>query len=88
MSNQTSPYQQQPQDADEITLKDILRTLAGLIGSWPILMAGMIIGTAIAFTVNRYTSDQYEITATVAVEETDNPLAGAGGLLVWTKLVR
>ena len=38
-------------------------------------------GLAIAFTVNRYTADKYDIKATVAVEETDNPLASAGGLL-------
>ena len=81
MSDQLSQYQGQPQGEDEITLKDILRTLAGLIGSWPILLAGMVIGLAIAFTVNRYTADKYDIKATVAVEETDNPLASAGGLL-------
>ena len=81
MSDQLSQYQQEPQRDDEITLKDIIRTISGLLGSWPILLAGMIIGVGIAFLVNRYTSDKFEISATVAVEETDNPLASAEGML-------
>ena len=81
MSDQLSQYQQEPQRDDEITLKDIIRIISGLLGSWPILMAGMIIGVGIAFLVNRYTSDKFEISATVAVEETDNPLASAEGML-------
>ena len=80
MSDQLSQYQQEPQRDDEITLKEII-TISGLLGSWPFLLAGMIIGVGIAFLVNRYTSDQFEISATVAVEETDNPLASAEGML-------
>ena len=53
MSDQLSQYQGQPKGDDEITLKDILRTFAGLLGSWPILVASMIVGVAIAFAVNQ-----------------------------------
>ena len=81
MSDQLSQYQGQPQGDDEITLKDILRTFAGLLGSWPILVASMIVGVAIAFAVNRYTQNTYEIAATVAVEEMENPLASAESAL-------
>ena len=81
MSDQLSSYQPQPEGENEITLKDIIRNIASLLGSWPILLSGMVIGVVIAFVVNRYTADQYEVKATVAVEETDNPLASAGGML-------
>ena len=84
MSDQLPPYQQQPQGnsgGDEIQLKDIFRTLAGLLGSWPILLTSMLVGVAIAFAVNRYSQDMYEISATVAVEEKENPLASAGSAL-------
>ena len=66
MSDQLSQYQQEPQRDDEITLKDIFRTLQGLLGSWPLLIGGMLVGLTIAFLVNRYTQDTYEIQATVA----------------------
>ena len=77
MSDQLHQYQQQPQGDDEITLKDIFRTIGGLLGSWPYLLGGVIIGVAIAYFVNRYTQDTYEISTTVAVEEMENPLASA-----------
>ena len=66
MSDQLSSYQPQPEGENEITLKDIIRNLASLLGSWPILLTGMVIGVVIAFVVNRYTADQYEVKATVA----------------------
>ena len=84
MSDQLPPYQQQPQGNsgdDEIQLKDIFRTLAGLLGSWPILLTSMLVGVAIAFAVNRYSEDMYEISAIVAVEEKENPLSSAGSAL-------
>jgi len=81
MSDQLSQYQQQPQGDDEITLKDIFRTIGGLLGSWPYLLGGALIGVAIAFFVNRYTQNTYELSATVAVEEMENPLASAEGAL-------
>ena len=81
MSDQLSQYQQEPQRDDEITLKDIFRTLQGLLGSWPLLIGGMLVGLTIAFLVNRYTQDNYEIQATVAVEEMENPLASAESAL-------
>ena len=49
MSDQLSQYQQEPKRDDEITLKDILRTLQGLLGSWPLLIGGMLVGLTIAF---------------------------------------
>ena len=88
MSYHLSSYQPQPEGENEITIKDIIRNLASLLGSWPILLTGMVIGVVIAFIVNRYTADQYEVKATVAVEETDNPLASAGGMLdLWFSFV-
>ena len=81
MSDQLSQYQQEPQRDDEITLKDIFRTLQGLLGSWPFLLGGMLVGVVIAFIVNRYIQDTFEISTTVAIEEADNPLASAEGAL-------
>ena len=84
MSVQLPPYQQQPQGNsgdDEMQLKDIFRTLAGLLGSWPILVTSMLVGVAIAFVVNRYSQNIYEISATVTVEEKENQLASAGSAL-------
>jgi hypothetical protein len=53
MSDQLSSYQPQPEGENEITLKDIIRNIASLLGSWPILLTGMVIGVVIAFIVNR-----------------------------------
>ena len=38
-------------------------------------------GLTIAFLVNRYTLNTYEVDATIAVEQVDNPLADAAGSL-------
>ena len=72
MSNLPNP-QNQPQRDDEITLKDILRTLGQLLGYWPVLAVSAIAGLAIAFIINRYTPNTYRISSTVAVEELKIP---------------
>jgi len=77
------PYNPQPQSRaeDEITFKDVFRTISGLLGSWPYLTFGAIVGLIIAFFVNKYTLNTYEIDAKIAVEQVDNPLADAAGSL-------
>jgi len=75
MSDQLSQYQQQPQGDDEITLKDIFRTIGGLFGSWPYLLGGAILGLGIAFIVNRYSQNEFEMKSSIAIEDVENPLA-------------
>ena len=75
MSDQLSQYQQQPQGDDEITLKDIFRTIGGLFGSWPYLLSGVILGLGISFIVNRYSQNEYEMKSSIAIEDVENPLA-------------
>ncbi|MDB2597706.1 hypothetical protein N9X97_04605, partial [Schleiferiaceae bacterium] len=77
MSDQLHQYQQQPQGDDEITLKDIFRIIGGLFRRWPYLFGGALVGIAIAFFLNRYTLNTYELSSTVAIEEMENPLASA-----------
>ena len=81
MEQQPTPPVIQPQNDDEITLRDILNTLRGVLMHWPILAASMLVGLAIAFIVNRYSKDTYSIRAQVSIEEADNPLADAQGAL-------
>ena len=71
----------QSHEEDEINLNGIFRAITGLLGSWPYLLFGSILGFSIAFLVNRYTYDTYEIDAKIAVEKADNPLADAAGSL-------
>ena len=66
-----------PQVSEEITLRDILDSLRGLLAHWPVLLLSASLGLAVAFVVNRYTEDTYKVSATVAVEETENPLASS-----------
>ena len=66
---------------DEITVNNIFRTIIGLLGGWPYLLFGAFVGLTIAFLVNRYTLNTYEIDAKIAVEQADNPLADAAGSL-------
>ena len=66
-----------PQVSDEITLRDILDSVTGLFVHWPILLTSACLGLAVAFVFNRYTADTYKVSATVAVEETENPLASS-----------
>ena len=66
-----------PQVSDEITLRDILDSLGGLLAHWPLLLLSSCLGLAVAFVINRYTEDTYKVSATVAVEETENPLASS-----------
>ena len=81
MEQQPTPPVIQPQNEDEVTLRDILNTLRGVLMHWPILAASMLVGLAIAFVVNRYSKDTYKISAQVSIEEADNPLADAQGAL-------
>ena len=76
MSEQRKPPVS-PQASDEITLRDILDSLRGLLAHWPVLLLSGSLGLAVAFVVNRYTADTYKVSATVAVEETENPLASS-----------
>ena len=67
-----------PQVSDEITLRDVLDSLRGLLAHWPVLgLFRRFLGLFVAFVFNRYTPDTYKVSATVAVEETENPLASS-----------
>ena len=66
-----------PQISDEVTLRDILQSLQGLFAYWPVLFLSACLGLIVAFVFNRYTADTYKVSATVAVEETENPLAAS-----------
>ena len=66
-----------PQASDEITLRDILDSIRNLLAYWPWLVLSASFGLMVAFVFNRYTADTYRVTATVAVEETENPLASS-----------
>ena len=41
------------------------------------LLLSAFLGLVVAFVLNRYTADTYNVSATVAVEETENPLASS-----------
>ena len=66
-----------PQDSDKITLRDILDLLRGLFAHWPVLLFSACLGLIVAFVFNRYTLNTFKVSATVAVEETENPLAAS-----------
>ncbi|MDA0946644.1 MAG: hypothetical protein O2791_06275, partial [Bacteroidetes bacterium] len=69
------------QDSDEITLKDLWNTIQGLMSQWPLIVGCAVLGCCVAYLINRYTLDRFEVSATVAVEETQNPLASVDGML-------
>ena len=66
-----------PQVSDEITLRDILDSLRGLLAHWPMLMLSACLGLVVAFVFNRYTADTFRVSATVAVKESQNPMASS-----------
>ena len=66
-----------PQVSNEITLRNILDSLRGLLVYWPMLLLSVCLGLVVAFVLNRYTPNTYKVSATVAVEETENPLASS-----------
>ena len=63
--------------SDELTLRDVLDSLRGLLAHWPVLLLSACLGLVVAFVFNRYTADTFKVSATVAVEETENPLASS-----------
>ncbi|MGB1411154.1 MAG: hypothetical protein ACPG59_06390, partial [Flavobacteriaceae bacterium] len=62
---------------DTITLQDLVDGLRRILVHWPVLVLSVSIGLAVAFLYNRYTANVYKVQATVAVEETENPLAAS-----------
>ena len=60
-----------------LTLTELLAALKHLIRFWPLLAAGIVVGLIASFIFNRYTPDEYSVSAVVAVEETENPLASS-----------
>ena len=63
--------------SDEVTFRDILDSFRGLLAYWPVLLVSACLGLVVAFVFNRYTADTFKVSATVAVEETENPLASS-----------
>ena len=49
--------------------RDVKMIIFKLIKSWPFLAAGAIIGLAIAFSVNRFSKNQYELSTLLSIEE-------------------
>ena len=65
-----------------IDIKDLFYKI---LGFWPFVLGGALIGLAIAFTVNRYTKDEFELSTLLAVEENNNnPLGDADNIISFT----
>ena len=65
-----------------IDIKDLFYKI---LGFWPFVLGGALIGLAIAFTVNRYTKDEFELSTLLAVEENNNnPLGSADNIISFT----
>ena len=65
-----------------IDIKDLLYKI---LGFWPFVLGGALIGLAIAFTVNRYTKNVFELSTLLAVEENNNnPLGSADNIISFT----
>ena len=64
-----------PQQEDSIDIKDLLFKI---LGFWPFIVGSMIIGLSIAFIVNRYSRNVYELSTVLNVEEAENPLGASG----------
>lgn len=64
-----------PQQEDSIDIKDLLFKI---LGFWPFIVASMIIGLSIVFIVNRYSTNVYELSTVLNVEEAENPLGATG----------
>ena len=61
---------------------DFKELLFKILGFWPFIAGGVIIGIAIAFTVNRYSKDEFELSTLLAVEENNkNPLGSADNII-------
>src|SRR6056300_240618 len=64
-----------PQQEDSIDIKDLLFKI---LGFWPFIVGSMIIGLSIAFIINRYSRNVYELSTVLNVEEAENPLGASG----------
>ena len=58
-----------------IDIKDIFYKILGL---WPFVVGGAVIGLSITFLVNRYTKNEYELSTLLAVEESSDLLVNNG----------
>ena len=67
----TAPQQQE----DSIDIKDLLFKI---LSFWPFIVGSMIIGLSVAFIVNRYSRNVYELRTVINVEEAENPLGASG----------
>ena len=65
-----------------IDIKDLFYKV---LGFWHFIIGGALIGLAIAFTVNRYTKDEFELSTVLTVEEkNNNPLGSADNIISFT----
>ena len=60
-----------------IDIKDLFYKI---LGFWPFVIGGAVIGLSIAFLVNRYTKNEYELSTLLVVEESNNPLGAADNI--------
>ena len=65
--------------ADRLDIKDLFLKV---LRRWPFILAGGAIGIIIAFSLNRYIRDTYQLEAVLNVEQVENPLARSGVSLV------
>ena len=64
---------------------DIKELFYKILGFWPFVVGGALLGLVIAFTVNRYTKDEFELSTLLAVEENNNnPLGSADNIISFT----
>ena len=65
-----------------IDIKDLYYKI---LGFWPFVLGGALIGLAIAFTVNRYTKNEFELSTLLVVEDNNNnPLGSADNIISFT----
>ena len=65
----------------EVGLRDFLRIGFLVLARWPYILASILVSLMIAFAVNKYTPNTYQLSMTAAVEESVNPLASSDNSL-------
>lgn len=73
MENQQHQNLEQDPNNDEIDVKALLLKI---LGYWPAIVVCLIVALVIAFVVNRYATNTYELEAKIHLKESDNPLLG------------
>ena len=75
--NLTNPKRRRLANDGQLNLIELGAVVKYIFSNWLLILVCGVVGLSATYLINRYTANVYDISATIAIDETENPLSSS-----------